>query len=51
MDNNKLKLEVHDTFRKDEKLTTNFEAANNEDVINKVFLDKSLSKKRVNYHY
>ena len=32
---NHLKLEVHDTYKKDEKLTTNFGAADNEDVINK----------------
>ena len=32
---NQLKLEVHDTFKKDEKLTTNFEPTNNSDVINK----------------
>ena len=39
-----LKLEVHDTYKKDEKLTTNFEAVNNEDVINKSFLDEKLLK-------
>ena len=32
---NQLKLEVHDTYEKDEKLTTNFEAVNDEDVLNK----------------
>ena len=32
---NHLKLEVHDTYKRDEKLTTNFEPVNNEDVINK----------------
>ena len=38
-----LKLEVHDTYKKDEKITTNFEAVNDEDVITKGFLDsKSL---------
>ena len=41
---NQLKLEVHDTYRKDEKLTTNFEAVNDEDVINKSFLDEKLLK-------
>ena len=39
---NQLKLEVHDTYKKDEKITTNFEAVNNEDVINKSFLDEKL---------
>ena len=27
-----LKLEVYDTYKKDEKITTNFEAVNDEDV-------------------
>ena len=39
-----LKLEVHDTYKKDEKLTTTFEAVNDEDVINKGYLDKKLKK-------
>ena len=37
-------LEVHDTFEKDEKITTNYEAVNDEDVINKSFLDEKFSK-------
>ena len=41
---NQLKLEVHDTYKKDEKITTNFEAVNNENVINKSFLDEKLLK-------
>ena len=41
---NQLKLEVHDTYKKDEKLTKNFEAVNNEDVINKGYLDEKLLK-------
>ena len=41
---NQLKLEVHDTYKKDEKKTTNFEAVNNQDVINKSFLDEKLLK-------
>ena len=41
---NQQKLEVHDTYEKDEKLTTNFEAVNNEDVINKGHLDDKLLK-------
>ena len=41
---NQLKLEVHDTYKKDEKLTTNFEAVNNEDVINKGYLEGKLLK-------
>ena len=39
---NQLKLEVYDTYKKDEKLTTNFEPVDNEDVINKGYLDKKL---------
>ena len=41
---NQLKLEVHDTYKKDEKLTTDFEAVDNEDVINKGYLDEKLIK-------
>ena len=41
---NQLKLEVHDTYKKDEKITTTFEPSNNEDVINKAYLDEKLSK-------
>ena len=40
---NQLKLEVHDTYKKDEK-KTNFEPNDNEDVINKGFLDSKLIK-------
>ena len=39
-----LKLEVHDTYKKDEKITTKFEAVDDEDVINKGFLDEKLKK-------
>ena len=41
---NQLKLEVYDTYKKDEKITTNFEAVNNEDIINKGYLDEKLLK-------
>ena len=41
---NNLKLEVHDTYKKDEKLTTNFEAVDDKDVINKGYLDSKLLK-------
>ena len=43
-----LKLEVHDTYKKDEKLTTNFEPIDNSDVINKGYLDSKLLK--INSH-
>ena len=41
---NQLKLEVHDSYKKDEKLTTKFEPNDNEDVINKGYLDLKLLK-------
>ena len=41
---NQLKLEVHDTYKKDEKISTNFEPVDNEDVINKGYLDEKLMK-------
>ena len=41
---NNLKLEVLDTYKKDEKLTTNFEPIDNSDVINKGYLDSKLLK-------
>ena len=41
---NQLKLEVHDTYKKDEKITTNFKPVDNEDVINKAYLDEKLLK-------
>ena len=41
---NQLKLEIHDTYKKDEKITTNFEAVNDEDIINKGYLDEKLLK-------
>ena len=41
---NQLKLEVHDTYKKDEKITTYFEAVDNKDVINKAYLDAKLKK-------
>ena len=37
-----LKLEVHDTYKKDQKITTNLEAVDDEDVINKGYLDAKL---------
>ena len=39
-----LKLEVHDAYKKDEKLTTNFEPVDDSDVINKAYLDEKLLK-------
>ena len=45
---NNLKLEVHDTYKIDEKLTTNFEPVDDLDVINKAYLDGKLLK--INSH-
>ena len=39
-----LKHEVYDTYKKDQKKTTNFEAVDDEDVINKGYLDEKLLK-------
>ena len=47
---NQLKLEVHDTYKKDKKLTTNFEPTNDSDVINKGYLDEKFKKKTVIFH-
>ena len=41
---NNLKLEVHDAYKKDEKLTTNFKPVDDSDVINKAYLDEKLLK-------
>ena len=41
---NQLKLEVYDTHRKDEKITTNFQPADVGDVINQPYLDEKISK-------
>ena len=41
---NQLKLEVHDTYRKDEKITTSFQPIDDSDVINKSYLDEKLKK-------
>ena len=46
---NNLKLEVLDTYKEDEKLTTNFEPLDNEDVINKGYLDEKLIKEWSNF--
>ena len=39
-----LKLEVHDNYKKDEKIKTNFEAIDDSDVINKGYMDSKLMK-------
>ena len=42
---NQLKLEVHDNYKKDQKITTNYEAVDDEAVINKAYLDSKLLKR------
>ena len=44
LNSNQLKFEIHDTYKKDEKITTNFEAVDDKDVINKGYLDEKLLK-------
>ena len=41
---NQLKLEIHDSYEKGEKPTTNFEPSDNTDVVNKTPLDEKLLK-------
>ena len=41
---NQLKNEVRDIWKKDEKITTNFESTDHSNVVNKAFPDESLSK-------
>ena len=41
---NQLKLEVHDTYKKDEKITSKFQPTDNTDVVNKGYLDSKLLK-------
>ena len=46
LNNIQLKLEVHDSYKKDENLSTNFEPVDNEDVINRAYLDEKLIKNK-----
>ena len=46
---NQIKHKVHNTYKKDEEKTTNFEAVNVEDVLNEVYLDEKLFIKMVSY--
>ena len=41
---NQLKLEMYDTYKKDEKITTNFEAVDYSEIINKAYLDSKVLK-------
>ena len=52
MNINQIKLEVHDTYREDEKITTNFQPNNNEGAIKKAHLGEKIRKiKTVIYNY
>ena len=42
---NQPKLEVHDIYKKDEKITTNIETVDDKGVINKGYIDKKLLKR------
>ena len=44
INNNQLKLEVHDTYKKDEKITANCEPTDDSDVVNKNYVDEKLKK-------
>ena len=44
MISNQLKLEVNDTYKKYEKITTDFEPIINEDFMKKAYLDEKLTK-------
>ena len=39
-----LKLKVNDTYKKDEKITTNFQSSDDSNVINQAYLDTKISK-------
>ena len=39
---NQLKLQVHDSYKKDEKLTTISKAVNDEGIINNAYLDEKI---------
>ena len=41
---NQFKIKVNDTFKKDEKITTNFGPSSNHNSVNKAYLEKKLSK-------
>ena len=47
----RLKLKVNETLKKDEKITTNFEPCNFEDVMNKAYLDTKISKSESHISY
>ena len=48
---NQLKLEVHDTYKEDEKITLKIEPSNPKDVLKKSFRDPNLPKKQGHISY
>ena len=42
--NMQINFQVHDTYKRDEKITTDFEPIITEDVLNKAYLDENLIK-------
>ena len=44
MNINQLNVEVYDSYKKVEKITADFEPSNNENVINKNYVDENLLK-------
>ena len=46
INNNQLKLEVPESFKQNEKVTTSFEASNQEDVVSQTYLDEKFFKNR-----
>ena len=42
-----MKFQAHDTYKRDEKLTTISEPTDNSDVINEAYLDEKLLKRNV----
>ena len=48
---NQIKVKINDTYKKTEKISTNFEAVNGEDVLNKEYLDTKLIEVKGNILY
>ena len=48
---NQIKLKVNDIYMKDEKKTTNFVPSNDDDVVNKAYLDTKRSKRECQISY
>ena len=45
MNFNQIKLEVNDSYREDEEKITSFGSSNDEDVLNKAYVDEKLLKR------